>query len=179
MESVTRQGPLTSLTLGLSNFQIANNRFKEYTMDRRTILTSASALAAAGVLAGVAQAQGKETSSKTSAGLDKTHADCLKACQDCAAKCNEIVHYCMGHLSQGQKDHAACAALAMSCQEFCSLSAQLIARSCMLAPAACKACVTACDACASECEKAKADEQMIACARACRQCAESCRMMIK
>lgn len=163
----------------VSNFQLANNRLKEFTMDRRTILTSASAIAAAGVLAGAAQAHGKETTSKTSFGLDKTHADCLKACQDCAAKCNESVHYCMDHLSQGKKDHAACAALAMSCQEFCSLSAQLIARSCMLAPAACKACETACDACASECEKVKADEQMIACAKACRQCAESCRMMIK
>ncbi len=146
-------------------------------MDRRTILTTASAIAAAGFLAGVTQAQEKGASSKKSSGLDKMHAACLKACQDCAAKCNETVNYCMSHLSQGHKDHAACAALAMSCQEFCSLSTQLIARSCKLAPAACEACATACDACASECEKVAADEQMTACAKVCRQCAESCRTM--
>ena len=147
-------------------------------MDRRTILASAGAVAAAGVLAGVTRGQEKGSSSKTSVGLDKMHAACLEACQDCEAKCNETLNYCMTHLSQGHKDHAACAAIAMSCQEFCSLSTQLIARSRTLAPAACAACAKACDACATECEKMKSDEQIIACAKACRECATSCRKMV-
>jgi hypothetical protein len=176
---VTRRGPLTSLTLGMSHLAFARGTlYRNIPMDRRTILTSAGALATAGVLAGVTQAQDKRSSSKTSSGLDKMHAACLEACQDCAAKCNETVNYCMTHLSQGHKDHAACAAVAMSCQEFCSLSTQLIGRSCTLAAAACNACATACDACASECEKMKGDEQMIACAKVCRECADSCRTMV-
>jgi len=146
-------------------------------MDRRTILASAGVAAAAGVFAEVMQGQEKVASQKTAIGLDKMHAACLEACQDCEAMCNEIINYCMTHLSQGHKDHAACAAIAMSCQEFCSLSTQLIARSCTLAPAACVACAKACDACASECEKMKSDEQMVACAKACRECAASCRKM--
>ncbi len=151
--------------------------YRSVPMDRRTILSSAGAVAAAGIFSGSTHAQDK-VALKTMSGLDRKHADCLEACQDCGAECNETVNYCMTHLSQGHKDHAACAAVAMSCQQFCSLSAQLIARSSTLAPTACAACATACDACASECERMKTDEQMIACAKACRKCADSCRAMV-
>lgn len=145
-------------------------------MDRRNMLVSAGAIAVVGMAAGVAQAQGK-SSTMTASKLDKMHQDCLDACQRCEATCNETVKHCMTHLSQGHKDHAGCAEIALSCQDFCGLSAKLIARSCTLAPSACAACAKACDACAAECEKMKTDEQMVACANACRECAAACRSM--
>ena len=146
-------------------------------MDRRRMLASAGAVAVAGMVSGVAQAQEK-SSIKSASTMDKMHQECLDACQSCEVTCNQTVNHCMTHLSQGHKDHAACAALAMSCQEFCGLSAKLIARSCTLAPDACAACAKACDACAAECEKMKTDEQMSACAKDCRKCAAACRKMV-
>jgi hypothetical protein len=87
------------------------------------------------------------------------------------------VNYCVTHLASGRKEHAACAAMAMSCQDFCGLCVKLVARSCTLAQAACEACAKACDACAAECEKMKTDVQMGACAKQCRECAAACRKM--
>ena len=150
--------------------------FRRMKMDRRRMLTSAGAVAVAGMVSGAAQAQEK-SSIKSSSNLDKMHQDCLDACQSCEVTCNETVKYCMTHLSEGHKDHAACAELALSCQDFCGLSVKVIARSSTLAADACAACAEACDACATECEKMKANEQMSLCAKACRKCAVACRQM--
>ncbi len=146
-------------------------------MDRRNMLVSAGAVALAGVAAGVSRGQESGAATKSTAGLDKLHQSCLEISQNCESTCNATVNHCMTHLAEGHKEHAACAAVAMSCQEFCGLSAKLIARSCTLAPAACQACATACDACATECEKMKSDAQMTACGKACRECAAACRKM--
>lgn len=146
-------------------------------MDRRKMLASAGAVAAAGAVSGVVSAQEPKTDQRAS-GLSAMDQKCLEACQDCEATCNETVNHCMAHLAKGMKEHAPCAAIAMSCQEFCSLSTQIIARSCSLASAACTACAKACDACAAECEKIKSDPQIVACAKACRDCATSCRSMV-
>jgi hypothetical protein len=145
-------------------------------MDRRKMLASAGAVAVAGAVSSVASAQETKVRKHAST-LASMHQKCLEACQNCESTCNETVNHCMTHLAKGTKEHAACAAIAMSCQEFCSLSAQIIARSCSLASAACTACAKACDACAAECEKIKTDQQMLACAKACRDCATSCRSM--
>lgn len=64
--------------------------------------------------------------SKPAVGLDKMHQECFDICQRCEATCNVTLHYCMTHLASGHKEHAACAALAMSCQDFCGLSAKLL-----------------------------------------------------
>jgi len=146
-------------------------------MDRRNLLASAGAVTLASVAAGVSHGQERGTASKSTASLDKMHQDCLDICQSCEAACNVTVNYCVTHLASGHKEHAACAAMAMSCQDFCGLSAKLIARSCTLAPAACEACAKACEACATECEKMKSDAQMAACAKLCRECAAACRKM--
>ncbi|MBL8855783.1 MAG: four-helix bundle copper-binding protein [Planctomycetaceae bacterium] len=147
-------------------------------MDRRYMLASAGAVVLAGAAARGAFGQEVGAVSKPTALLDKMHQDCLDICQRCEATCNVTLHYCMTHLANGHKEHAACAALAMSCQDFCGLSAKIIARSCTLTSAACEACAKACEACATECEKMKSDEQMAACAKQCRECAASCRKMI-
>lgn len=145
-------------------------------MDRRKMLMSAGGVAVAGAISSFAVAQELKTKTRASS-LPPMSERCLEACQNCEATCNETVNYCMTRLSKGHKDHATCAAIAMSCQEFCSLSTQIIARSCSLASVACVACAKACDACAAECEKMTSDEQMMVCAKACRECATSCRSM--
>jgi hypothetical protein len=150
-------------------------------MERRNMLATAGAFAAAGAVSGIALGQepkSKVQGSKRVSTLTPMIERCLEACQNCESICNETVNYCMTHLSKGHKEHAACASVAMSCQEFCSLSTQIIARSCELASVSCAACAKACDACAAECEKIKTDQQMMACAKACRDCATSCRSMV-
>lgn len=147
-------------------------------MDRRHMLASAGAVALAGVAASVSRGQESGAASKPTAALDKMHQECLDICQRCEATCNTTVNYCVTHLANGHKEHASCAAIAMSCQDFCGLSAKLIARSCTLTPAACEACAKACEACAAECEKMKSDAQMVACAKDCRDCAAACRKMV-
>ena len=146
-------------------------------MDRRNLLASAGAVALASVAAGISHGQEGGAASKSEPALNKMHQDCLDICQSCEATCNMIVNYCVTHLASGHKGHAACAAMAMSCQDFCGLSAKLVARSCTLAPAACEACAKACEACAAECEKMKTDAQLAACAKQCRECAAECRKM--
>lgn len=147
-------------------------------MDRRHMLASAGAVALAGVAASVSRGQERGADAKSPTGLDRMHQDCLDICQRCEATCNVTVNYCMTHLADGHKEHAACAAMALSCQDFCGLSAKVIARSSTLVPAACEACAKACEACAAECEKMKSDSQMTACAKQCRECAASCRKMV-
>ena len=147
-------------------------------MDRRSLLASAGAIALANVAVGVARGHEVKSESKSIPGLDKMHQSCLDICQSCEATCNTTLSYCMTHLAEGHKDHAACAALVLSCQEFCGLSAKLLARSCVLTPIACGACAKACEACAAECDKMKSDKQMAACAAACRECAASCQKMV-
>jgi hypothetical protein len=147
-------------------------------MNRRDLLASAGTLALANVAIGVARGQGPTTASKSIPGLDKMHQDCLDICQSCETTCNTTLSYCMTHLANGHKDHAACAAMVLSCQEFCGVSAKLLARSCVLTPIACAASAKACEACAAECDKMKSDKQMVACAAACRECAAACQKMV-
>jgi len=69
--------------------------------------------------------------------------------------------------------------LTMDCQEFCVLSATLIARGSPLMHYSCEACADACRACAEACEKHPASEIVKACAEKCRTCERSCREMVK
>lgn len=147
-------------------------------MDRRDLLASAGAVALVSVSAGISRGFVGGEIAKSTSTLDKLHQECLDICQGCEAACNMTVTYCVTHMASGHKEHAACAALAMSCQDFCGLSAKLIARSCTLAPASCEACAKACEACATECEKIKSDAQLAACAKICRECAAACRKMV-
>lgn len=145
-------------------------------MDRRQMITTATAVSAAGVFQKSAAAEGPPPKKALWAASPKRD-DCLKACQECEVLCNELIDHCLNHLAKGSKDHAACVRFAISCQDLCSLSVRLIARSCEFSSASCKTCAQACDACADACEKLGSDRQLAACAKACRQCAKRCRDM--
>jgi hypothetical protein len=144
-------------------------------MDRRSALLSTGVAAVAGLVA--ANVHADEHAAHANHGSNSM-SECLEACQSCEMTCNETLAYCMKHIAEGHKDHAPCAELVLSCQEFCGLSAKLMARSSPLHKVGCQACASACDACATECEKMPADEQMAQCAKACRKCAAECRKMI-
>jgi len=113
---------------------------------------------------------------------DKVHEDCMKACGECAKSCNETARHCLDHLREGSGDrkaHAKVHELTMDCQEFCVLSATLIARGSDLMQYACEACAEACRCCAEACEKHPASEMVKECAEKCRTCERSCRDMVK
>lgn len=147
-------------------------------MNRRHLLASASAAALASVAAPFLSGQEVGVAAKPGTGLDKLQQDCLETCQRCEATCNATLNYCLSHLAKGHATHAACAALLASCQDFCGLSAKIIARASTLMSVACEANAQACDACAAECDKLKSDAQMAACAEQCRACAVACRKMV-
>jgi len=113
---------------------------------------------------------------------DKTHDDCIKACNKCAESCNETASHCLEQLCEGSGDrkiHAEVHKMTMDCQEFCVLSATLIARESDMMQYACEACADACRKCAEACDKHPAAEMVKACAEACRDCERSCRAMVK
>ncbi len=110
------------------------------------------------------------------------HEECMKACGECAKVCNETASHCLKALNEGTGDrkmHAKVHALTMDCQEFCVLSATLIARDSELMGQACEACAEACRVCAAACEAHPASEQVQACVKACRHCESTCRAMSK
>ena len=110
--------------------------------------------------------------------LDKAHADCLKACSDCATECNETFHHCVVQVAEGKKEHAKALSLVSDCAEFCGLSATMIAKHSAMMVHSCLACAEVCKACAAECDKFDS-AQMKACVKACRECETSCREMVK
>lgn len=109
---------------------------------------------------------------------DQIHADCLKACGDCAKTCEMTFHHCMMLVTRGKPEHAKAAHYALDCAEFCSLSAKLIARMSDLMVDSCGACADACKKCGDECAKFDMPE-MKACVAACRECEKTCRAMVK
>jgi hypothetical protein len=109
---------------------------------------------------------------------DQTHAECLKACDDCARECNETFHHCYEQVAMGKKEHAKALRLVADCAKFCDLSASLIASQSPLMIHSCAACAEACKACASECGKFDS-AQMTECAKSCHTCEGTCRAMVK
>jgi len=113
---------------------------------------------------------------------DKIHEDCLKACGECAKSCNETAAHCLEQLAAGsgdRKTHARVHGLTMDCQEFCVLSATLIARDSTLMMYSCDACADACKTCAEACDQHPASEMVKECAEKCRACERTCRVMVK
>jgi Domain of Unknown Function (DUF326) len=144
-------------------------------MDRRKLLAT-STVAFAGLAAGKVFAQDGKPG-QHSQHLDAMHQKCLELCQNCESLCNQIIDHCLRPHSDNGKIHAECARAAMTCQDFCGLSAKLMSRMDKLSPDLCKLCAQSCDACAVECEKIKDDPQMKACAKLCRECSEACKKM--
>jgi hypothetical protein len=109
---------------------------------------------------------------------DKLHGECLKACEACATICNETFHHCFHKVRDGHADHHRTAILTIDCQEFCRLSAELMARESPLIATACLACADACNLCGVECSRHD-DPQIKECAEACKKCEETCRALAK
>lgn len=150
-------------------------------MDRRELLNTLGAAAAGAVVLGAVKARAADDK-ETHLHLDKVHASCVDACNDCAKACNMMASHCLEQLSEGRgpiKIHARSASLGFDCEAFCTLSATMMARGSELMTASCGACAEACKSCAQACEKAPDDAVMKACAKACRDCETSCRDMVR
>jgi hypothetical protein len=142
-------------------------------MDRRELMGVVGATAA-----GLVAVAGGAARAQHAGHHDKTHADCLKACQDCSRECNESFHHCYEQVAQGKKEHAKALHLVADCAKFCDLSATLVANQSPLMVHACAACAEACKVCAAECDKFDSG-QMRECAQSCRTCEAACRAMVK
>lgn len=140
-------------------------------MDRRQMLGVIGAGAA-----GLVNATGRQTQAQQAQQHDTVHAECLKACTECANVCSETFHESLSHLKN--EHHVRLTELTLDCQEFCALSAKLIGRRSPLLRVSCSACAEACKTCAEECLKHD-DAQVKACATACQACEKSCRTMLE
>ncbi len=150
-------------------------------MDRRELLTAFGASAAGLLATGALAAAPGGDEEHHHHHLDKTHDDCLKACTSCARECNMLAHHCLDKILEGGSAvslHVKGHSLAMDCQEFCTLSANMIARQSNLMQYSCESCAEACRCCAEVCEKSN-DAAMKACAAVCRECETSCRTMVQ
>ena len=145
-------------------------------MDRRELfgVLGAGAVGLTALAGGTAHAQAQD--GRHPHHHDPEHGDCLKACLHAAEVCNETFHYSFAHLKDGHTEHAKVAELTIDCQDFCTLSATLLARESSLVAFACMACAEACKACAAECMKHD-DKQMKECVEACLVCEKTCRAM--
>src|SRR5262245_9304891 len=142
-------------------------------MNRRKILGALGVSA----VSYVAAAAGTEARAEHPHHHDKSHGDCLKICNDCALICNETLHHCLQHLKDGHTEHHQAAQMTMDCQEFCTLSAEMMARESPMMGLACMSCAEACKLCAEECAKHN-DPQMKECVDSCKACEASCRAMM-
>lgn len=132
-----------------------------------------------GLGAAAALTLGHRTSRAGQADDVHAHDEDISIMEVCAKHCNEAARHCLDLLSQGADDpeyHAKAVEITLACQEFCYLSAQLMARQSQLSGIAHEANAKACDACAEVCEKSDASI-MKECAEKCRECAEHCRKM--
>lgn len=144
-------------------------------MDRRELLGMVGA-GAMGLTAMAASADDK-SSEENCCELDQVHAECYKACADCAKACDMTFHHCYKELAEGKKEHAKSLHLVSDCAAFCSLSACMIAKHSPLMAHSCNACADACKATAAEVGKFDAAE-MKAAAKSLRECEKSCRAMV-
>jgi hypothetical protein len=110
--------------------------------------------------------------------LDKVHADCLKACSDCAQSCDMTFHHCYTQVAEGKRDHAKPLHLVSDCAGFCNLSASLIAKKSPFMTYSCQACAEACKATAAVVEKFDSEEMRMA-AEKLRACEKSCIAMVE
>lgn len=109
------------------------------------------------------------------------HGDDIAIMEVCARFCNQAARHCLDQICEGAGDaeyHAKAVDMTVACQDFCLLSAQLMARQSALQTTAHEANAKACDECAELCEKSDA-KIMKECAEKCRECAEHCRKMAR
>jgi hypothetical protein len=109
---------------------------------------------------------------------DKLHGECLKACDTAATVCNETFHHCFHKVKDGHPEHHEIATITIDCQEFCKLSAELLARESPLIITALTACAESCKLTALACSKHD-DPQMKECADACKKCETASLAMAK
>jgi hypothetical protein len=140
-------------------------------MDRRTLLTTGT-LAFTGLTAGGVYAQVAKPGEKPHHKMDEMHQKCLELCQHCESVCNQIITHCLSSHGGDHRIHSECARAAITCQDFCGLSAKLMARMDNLS-------AELCGLCARACEKLQDDPQMKDCAKVCRECSDSCKQMAK
>ncbi len=142
-------------------------------MDRRALF----GLMAAGTAGLLTLNSGKSaTAAFVPADKMKAMEDCLKACKSCAALCEETFHHCFGLVTEGKKEHAKAAELALDCADFCALSVKMMLRQSDLMPFSCGACAEACKKCGDACAPFDS-EMMKQCTAACRECEKTCKAM--
>ena len=147
-------------------------------MKRREMIGALSVAAVAGT-AGRAFAQ--DPHQHDHGAMQGEHAEHLRVMGECALICNETAAHCLGAIGE-KKGHLAAHLkvhqMAMDCQEFCVLTAKLMARKSPLAKFAHMANAESCAACAEACEAhPEPDELVKACLESCRKCEAACRSM--
>ncbi|MBK3404078.1 four-helix bundle copper-binding protein [Methylorubrum populi] len=144
--------------------------------DRRWVVGSGLAFAAAGMSVRLAEAQQPGAMPGMGGGA-MTIQECVDSCLKSHTMCLDTGRYCM---EQGGR-HVAAAhlALLLDCAEMCQTTANSLLRRSPQHAVVCEACARLCEACARDCEGFAPDPQMQRCARTCQDCARSCRDMAK
>jgi hypothetical protein len=141
-------------------------------MDRREMLGIMGASAAGFLAVGGGAARADHERGK--------HDEHIEMFGKCAKLCAESASHCLDVLCKGEGNreaHARALEMAAGCEEFCKLTAGLMACDSPLKHYAMAACGHACHDCAEACEKAGGDQIMAECVKKCRECAEMCHKM--
>jgi len=101
----------------------------------------------------------------------------IQALVECSRACGQAYRHCLDDVGSGQTSLARIALAALGCQEFCDLTASLMARGSEMARLTLSGCAEACRQCAEGCERDDADAILRDCGLRCRDCEQICRTL--
>lgn len=151
-------------------------------MNRRELLTSAAAMAAA-VTAGRAFAS--EHDKMDMRGMDMSHGHehhksarnqkLIDAASDCVLKANVCLQHCLVLMGEGDNTLAACAKSASQVAAVCTALQQMASAEAKHLPGLAKAVMDVCKDCEDECKKTDKHPECKACGEACAACYKECK----
>ena len=160
-------------------------------VSRRTLVTAGASLLATGasfmMLRGTDAATNEHPQSSglyalgTVPNTDNHHMGeemqrCIQLCHDCHTSCVQLIEHCLklGGRS-ASSDHIRAL---LDCAQFCTTTADYMARGSSFHDRTCNLCAEICRRCAESCEQVAGGDQMVKqCAELCRRCAGSCERM--
>jgi Cys-rich four helix bundle protein (predicted Tat secretion target) len=138
-------------------------------LDRRTLIGSAAALAAAGI------ARGAYASDHAHADHHSKHEKLARAALDCVATGDACVAHCLAEMRAGSTELAGCASAVEELVAACRALSQLAALDSAHLARFAAATAEVCKACETECRKHEKHAPCKACAEACKRCIEECK----
>jgi Cys-rich four helix bundle protein (predicted Tat secretion target) len=142
-------------------------------MNRRELLLSAAALAAAATTSRVFASEHAEHNHQHE--MSARNMGLIGAAADCVVKAQACLQHCLVLLGQGDTSMAACAKTATQVEAACAALQKLAAAEAKSLPLFARAAMDVCQACEEECKKTAKHPECKACGEACAACYQECK----